>query len=621
MRTLRTMLPLMLVLSLSMSSFAQNAAPAAPAVKSEAILKVIPAGTMGFAVINNLKDSLAKTDKFLADIGVAPMIQPMMPNGLLAAMKDGIGLGPAFTGDGGLAVCMLDMNQFGLDVSKLLAVDRVPDPNTKLPFIVYIPGGSIKDVLPNMPTEKAGQFTKVLMPFGPMMAVENAGYIMMSPGEKALEAALKAPKMAAAELKAAQAKMITGSDLAIYVNMKVTGPTLNALLKVVEREIPKGGAGPDAAAAAMITKLLPFYQKMIGQVQDIALGFHFASTGLVLEEVVEYVEGSNLAKSMAGYKPATAEALVNKLPNLPYVLALGCAARTTSSPEEIDQAIQIINTIGEAIGTKLSDETNAKIKALMKDATEQVEQVQFVGGGSAENCGLFGLAMVIKCKDSAKMKALLTKGTAVTEEVIKALASGAEEIKALKLTFVTGAETIDGATLDAIEVDHPDIKPPKFTEKDQAETTKILGEARFRALVAYPDSTTVVITFGGSKAFAAAAMKTVKAGGTIAQADGVAEVSKMLPKNLILVGYISVGNLFDVITKGCQVMGEEPPPFKIPTRTPIAIGCGVDGNVLHGVAFIPTPLVKDVVNAIMSAMMPKPAPAPKGDKATGADNL
>ncbi len=624
MRTLRTTLALMLVLSVTVSGFAQNAAtPATPVapVKSDPILKVIPADTMGFAVINNLKTSLANTDKFLVDIGLAPMVQPMMPNGLLGAMKDGLTLGPAFSGDGGLAVCMLDMNQFGLDVSKLLAEDRVPDPNVKLPFIVYFPGGSIKDVFPNMPTEKVGQFTQIMMPFGPMMAVENAGYIMMSPGEKALTAALKAPKMAAAELKEAQAKMIAGSDLAIYINMKVSGPSLNALLKVAEKQMPKG-VGPDAAATAFLSKMLPFYQKMLNQVQDISLGFHFAPTGLMLEEVVEYVDGSTLAKSLAGYK-APAGSLVDKLPNLPYVLAFGCAARGSASTEELFQLTQVLDIIGDATGAKISDESKAKINALTKGFSEQVEQIQFVGGGAAENSGVFGLAMVIKCKDSAKMKALFGQTASTVEELIKTIAAatgGAEEVKDLKINFFTGAETIDGASVDTIEVTDPHLKAPKMTEKDLAEMTKVLGEGRIRAFIAYPDATTVVVTIGGGKAFTSVALKTAKAGGNIPQAEGVAEVTKMLPKNLVMVGYISVGNLFDVIAKGCQIMGEEAPPFKIATRTPIALGAAVNGNVFQGAAFIPTPVIKEAVTAIMSAFMPTPKPA-KANKAGGADNF
>ena len=45
-----------------------------------------------------------------------------------------------------------------------------------------------------------------------------------------------------------------------------------------------------------------------------------------------------------------------------------------------------------------------------------------------------------------------------------------------------------------------------------------------------------------------------------------------------------------------------PPPFSLSCKTPIAYGSAIAGRHKHGVLYIPTGVIKDVVGAYMSTM-------------------
>jgi hypothetical protein len=597
MRTLKTLAVVSFIAALSVGAVAQGA------VKADPVLKQIPAGTMGFAVVNNLKDALGNVDKFITDIGLRDQeeIKAKLSKPLLALLKEALEAGEGFTGDGGVAITMLDLAAFDISVDKLIAGGPGAMEDIKLPYVVFIPGSSLKAVLPKVETEAAGDYTKVKMPFGPMVSAQSGGYVLLSPSEKALEKVLKSPKKVADELSDAHMKILVQSDIAVHVNMKACAPVVKSLLKMVEGQMGRGSPLP----ASAMGKLMDVYADMLVQIQRITVGLRIAKTGVVLDELVDYVPDSMMGKSIASYKAPTGS-LLGRLPNLPYVLAIGAGGSGKTTEEEVSMGMKVLDVFLELLGGKLDETIKGKIKKLMTDAGEQVTEMQIVGGGGVEGAGVLGLACVVKCKDAAKFKTLLSSGAALTQEIILAVAGDDPDTKGLNIAYSQNVESIGDVKLDAIEVTFPALA--KMPEKDRGQMAKIIGEDRIRFLVASPDATTVVMTFGGGKAFMEQALKTVKDGGNIAKAEGVEEALRNLPQQPMMVLLFSVGNLFDVIAKGSQAVGEHPPNFKIATRTPVAFGATASGSSIQVGVYVPTDLIKEVVKMITTRPEGRMAP-------------
>jgi hypothetical protein len=305
---------------------------------------------------------------------------------------------------------------------------------------------------------------------------------------------------------------------------------------------------------------------------------------------------------------------------MPYVLAVGAAWST--SPQQAQVGMDMINSLllSQPMAG-MPEDLKAAIKKSYQDANDQVTGIQFVGGGAPAGSGLFGLSLVIQCKDSAKMKDLLADYAGIAQGLVKHFGKDEPDANGIVVKYVKGIETVGAISADAIVVEAPMLE--KMEEADRAEMKKVLGEDKIRVRVLATDKNTVVVTIGGSNAFFAEAVKAAAAGadnkiGT--DANSLAAM-KHLPAERNMVALFSASNLYDVIVSGMRVVSpeEEMPPFKITCKTPIAIGAGTTGKSAHVVAFIPTDLIKDIAGMIMHFTggmggQPGNPPPPMGDK-------
>ena len=135
----------------------------------------------------------------------------------------------------------------------------------------------------------------------------------------------------------------------------------------------------------------------------------------------------------------------------------------------------------------------------------------------------------------------------------------------------------------------------------------LLGETGIAPLVAAPDKSTVVVTFGGgagtlSRAIKAAQGKQEKNERILAQKE-TAETMEFMPKNGQALFLMNVGNYFDVIMAGVKKMagGEAPPiPFAFTCKTPVALGVGVEGSSQIVSVYVPTEVIKEIVGFVGS---------------------
>ena len=600
---LRKILSLSCVLLFSASSWGQAAKP-------EPVISHIPAGSMGFVVVSNLESMTGKVDKFVDDLGFGGMLSQPDPSdanqtikmSVLDLLRGAAALGDGFNPQGGLAAVMLDLKAFDIDLMGLISGQMGPPeqdggeakPEPKLPVVIFVPGKDVKSVLGAYNPEQAGKYMKVTLPVGPMFAGQIGSYVMISPNDKALDAVAAASKKAASELPAEQLKAINQSDIAYVINGKVAGPALAELMQVAEAQA-SAGAGE---MAPLLNTYFRIYREVLSQLGPVTVAGRFVEDGLVFDELVAFQPDTPYAKAMASAK-LTGKTSLSALPDLPYVLAIGTSAST--SQQNVQVGLDMINSLmlSEPLAD-MPDDLKASIKKFYQDVTDQVTGTQMVGGGAPEGAGLFGVSFVIQCKDSAKMKDLLAEEARIAQALIKHFGADEPDLQKFAIKYVKGTQTIGQISGDAIVIEHPKLET--MEEAERTDVKKVLGEDKIRLRVAATDKNTVVVTFGGSSAFFAEAVKAAASGAGKIGADPYSmKAMKHLPAQRQTVMLFSASNLYDVIVAGMKVMApeEELPPFKITSKTPIAIGVGTTGKSAHVVIFVPTDLIKDVAGIIM----------------------
>jgi len=654
MRSSKVLVVLLSVAAMSAAAFGQAAgagAPpqpaAAPMPPAEPVLSHIPAGAMGFAVVNNLQSGTEKLDKFLGDIGLGEMVKASLPEGTLSPIRGLLGAG--FNPNGGVAVVMLDVQQYGVDVMELIQGRRRPRPAAgdapatqpaaapKLPVVFFVAGKGIKEVFSNFeliePTGDS-KYATLLLPPGPMFAATVGGYVIVSPNDKALTAIIESKTPVAKELSADVLAKVSKADLAIHVNMTVTGPLLNKMIQQAEQQIAQmkqmmaqGGGGPMPSMGPMgmmmgVGDLLPMYRDALSQIQGVTITAGFAKTGLLIEETVAWSPESKIGKSLASMKPP-ADKLVDRLPDLPYVLAVGAGWQNNQeiTGTTMDMLAKLLGGVDE--------ELRSRTLNLVKAFYDQVSGLQLVAGGAPKGSGLFGVAFVLKCKDSGTVKGLLAEKAAISKDLLKSFLKGMmgprdlTEFDQLQIAYAKDVEKVDELSVDAVTIEHPELA--NMSDRDKEEMTKVLGDSKIRLLVAAPDKNTVVVTFGGSKTFLAETIAAAKAAkGTILADAAAAEAMAHMPKNLCSLALFNGGNLFQVILDGAKVMEPDspPPPFNINCKTPIAMGVGVSGSTENIVFYVPSELIKQAVGAFMQVAGPRRGPMPvPAEPAPGSEDF
>jgi hypothetical protein len=622
MRSHRTLFAFACILALAGAAVAQespsaapSSAPPAPLPPAEPVLSHVPAGAMGFFAINNLKSTGTRIDAFLVAIGLGEDVKQAMPNGVVETIRGGVGFGPNFNPDGGIAVIMLDPQKFDVDIIALMehrppttqpGKENEPPAEQKIPYAIFLPGQGVAEVLgPSMPAEPAGAYFKVMMPFGEMMAAQIGGYVVLSPSAKVLDAIAKTEKTVMTELSASEQKAVTESDIAIHVNMTVSGPTISKVLEHFESmfaAMQSMSPNPAMSPAGM----LGMYRDMISQMQSLTIAARLAPTGIVIEELVQAKPESELGKAMAAQQSAGTISL-DRVPNLPYVFAMGALQEPNADPKyAVDMQARMLNML---MPDKLSEETKTKINTLTQQLSEQVVSTQLViGGAPPEPTGVFGVSCVLNVKDSETVKGLIAQGADLALTIVKTLAADDPKTQQLVIKYVKDAEKAGDVSVDTIEFDHPELASQPA--EDKADMAKVLGEDKIRVYVFAPDKQTVVITFGGGKPMVEAALKASKGNGNILALPESQEALAVLPKNLQSVVLINGANLWTVVEQGAKVMGSESlPKYAFTCKTPLAIGSATEaGASARVVVYIPNGMVKDVVGLIKTLTAPPPAP-------------
>ena len=621
MRKIHIAVTIALLLALTSGIRAQDTAAKAPAAPAESVLKHIPAGAMGYVVVNNVQNTITKVEKFATSIGAMPPPPQGAPpvSMILQMLKQQAKLGDGFNPNAGAAVVLLDMKQFGINLPKIalsgITGAELDEKDAKalaagFPFVLYVPGKSLSKVFGNYKIVTENQeFATVELRMGKMFAGRAGSYILLSPNKDALKAVMLAKKKTGDELSKAEAALIKQNDIAYHVDFKLLSPTVTALINTVGKQ----AAAADQDFGPILNIYLSIITQLFEQLDSEAGGIRLDKTGIVAESLDIAKVGTMMAKTWAamGQAKSKGTSVLDSLPSLPYVLALGGAGMPGTGADEganfVTKLIDDVMAI-EPLATKLTAETKAKTRKTIAGLMEQIGEVQFVGGGAPAGNGMFGLAWSIKCKDSEKLKALLADKAALAQTFITTLIDE-PDVKALKITYSKGVEKAGDVSIDAIEISHPELL--KMKEKERAEMAKVIGEDKIRFLIAAPDKQTVVVTFAGSTAMTARAIAAAAGKGPIPKAPGTDAAMEVLPKDPNMLMFLNVANLLDVIRTGMASTVDDPEARqkltafipKLQCRTPIAIGAKARDNTAHTVLYVPTALIREIVPKIQQMMM------------------
>ena len=599
-----------------------------PKAPPEPVMMHVPAEAMGYIVMNNVQPSMTHVEEFLRQIGVAPMMNlDEMPGGLVGMIQMQAMLGEGFNSSGGFAVVMLDPQAYGVDLVEMMGLtapttEPAQTAEQKLPLVVLVPGDGVQEVFGNYTIEEGeGGLSVVNLRMGAMFAASKGGYVALSPSDAALKAMLAAEAGGATkQLSASQADLLAKSDIFMHLNMKIAGPIYTRIIRAMTEQMEQmaeTGTGSPEAMAELMAAYMPMYSELVSQIDAVSVSGRFASDGLVLSEIVAVNSQSLFGKIMAATTPPPAGQLLNKLPSLPYVLALGGGGTTTEEAAaegrkwSMDMVEKMLNS--DAL-SEIPAETKTKLRSLVERLDEQIDNFQLVIGGAPEGSGVFGVACVMQCKDSEVVRQMVADKASVAEELIKALLKGKPDadVESLKIVYTREGETLDDLAVDVVDVTHDELTT--MSDEDREEFIKVMGEDRLRFRVAALDAHTVVATFGGSQAMLAKAVESARSGGPIMDSPGLDQAMAHMPSNRVGVMLINVSNLMQVIATGGRIMGEESAVPQFTTATPIAFGASLHGTEMEMTFFVPNALVKEFVETFMGmAAPPQQEPAQDED--------
>jgi len=629
----------------------------------EPVIGHIPADAIAFVIVKDIGAMTADLDKYLSDVGLAPLLVDKMPDGVLGAAKSAAMLGEGFNPNGGFAAVLLPLEKFGVDIDKLMPsptkgdgqeadTETQPAAEQKLPFLILVPGASVGEVFGNYEQAPAGKYTEVSLRMGKMLAGQAGGYVALSPRADVLDSLASMDKDITSRLDKEQAEFVAKSLVTIHVDFSAAAGTMEKLFQKFQANL---ASDKKAVFARQLQPMILAQQQILSQLSTMTAGLRLSETGLVGEAMVAYKPDSEIGKALAAVTaPATVP--LNRLPNLPYVLAYGAGAQDgkTLAATQQKSGMEILDKMMQAGAFPGMDEKSLNLlKELITVTNEEISEMQFVMGGAPEGSGLVGLAVVIRCQNSTRLKnELVDKTIPLANQMIekaiqdKKRQSGAEALAQaaqqaaetapteqaeaeskpatepaepkVQLVVSKAADNIDGVSVDVVEI----ALPPDTQEQVAGQLTTLLGQDKLQILLAAPDEKTVVMTLGGAKAMMAETIRTAKAAdGTIPSEEGTVEAMKHLPGNLMGIGLLNVGNLSELIGKIAAAMapeGSQSLPFQITAKTPIAFGVSVTGATQHMAFYVPTELVREVSG--IAAMFMGAAPPPMQEAPSEPDS-
>lgn len=618
-------------------TLAQDAQPP----QRQDVMSHIPHDALGFVVARSVRSATDAADAFLEETKISED-NDELSEGVLEAISRGLTLGEGFDADGGIAVVLLNPEPLGIDLEQEIGesiaqfvVSSMPGFSEvmetifggrvassqpampRVPYAILLPGRDVQSVLPMADIYEDPEGTT--LSFADVDEVFHASqlgdYVVVSPLAGALEVISEAHNQPI-KLSPDHAELLNASEAAAWVDIEAVRNSLGGLLDKLERmgETPETTTAPttqavefkEALATLSAPSLVgPSPLQMFREVRQATVGIRLAQLGPRVEAVVEYEpEGEYVTSLVTRDSP---EQLLDRLPDMPYMMALGLTMPRTDTDKVrnfLEYHIAEIDGLDEDVRTELIDNGS--------ELLGQVRSIQFVWGSAPEEHmgGVFGFAAVVECDDSQQVRELLAGLSAQAGEALAQVAESEQDVPEFEIIHQAGAESIDENPVDILTL--AETQPGEFGMGMMM--SMLLDSPDVAVRIAAADQTHLVLTAGGEDLMLAEAITAARAAeATIPQRPEVAALLDEMPGEPQAVFLMNVGTYIRLMMRAFGGMGMAPPPIVEDfTDEPVAVMSGVDGNLERYVFHVPTRMVGDFTAFINSMERMYSSPSQSG---------
>ncbi|MHC4563067.1 MAG: hypothetical protein ACYS8X_09880 [Planctomycetota bacterium] len=435
----------------------------------EAVIEYIPANSAGFFLVNRIETLLTDLNKFGQAVS-EEVPEDALLGGLIAEAK----LGEGFNPKGGFAFVMLDPEDFNIDVDEMFEgmkeaagradnagtwtcpmhpeievpqeMQEMPCPMCGMPlvpkgdeedgaeersdapappFVMFVPGTSIEEVFGAQELSEEGGYTQVQFSndqfvYKTMFATTQGGYILLSPRTDALEAVTGGGSKFTDDLSEEELAKFAEADAAFHIDATVSPEMLDAGMSSMKM-MGEGGRFFFPLAPADLGNILEIYgtiaKFLFEQMETMTVWLDSSPTAMNVMHAIAFDDDSLVGKALAAYEGGT-ESLLNRLPDMPYVAAMGFRQNHSEASKALNKQLRdmilALPSMKETYDEELL-QRDAEIDAKMD---EQVTGMQFVFGGAPAESGTLAMALVIACKDADTVKGLLAESTEVQQGMI-----------------------------------------------------------------------------------------------------------------------------------------------------------------------------------------------------------
>lgn len=603
------------------AAMGQTTAPASAPAASD-VLSRVPDGCLAFVLVKNVKDLGGQVDAFLKAVSPG---QDVTTRPVLEELQSELNITAGLRSEGGLAGVVMDPGKYGVDLAARIKAKMAPSASTAesqpsseqpgLPVASIVPTNDLTKLLAGYdPVKTADYYVFTPGPGSRRYAKQVGGFAVIGPNLKVVQDVAASTKDITGKLTAADKDTLAANSIVAWVDVKSILPVAESVMNSLAQQGQNEGPGMFMMNGPMASMQTQFgaMKEYIKQVDHLMLGARVTDTGVIVDGRVALVPDSVLGKALAEYKPLKTESLLDRLPDMGYIMAFG--QREVKLPlAEIRKNMQAAFEVPPY--KDLSAEQKKKLLEAMVAYREQLNQTQMYLGGNTTGEGVFGISIVMDVVSSEKARDSIVSMVEVASD---ALQGATGPFQGLTVTYAKNALTVDGKNVDTITLDLPIMASMPPDAQDAMKS--ILGQTQLQACVAAVDETTLVVTFGGGGKFLGEAIKVAKGGGRLAAQPETAKMLDMLPKDRMAVMLISPSNLVSVIRNGAALVAPEAPfPVNMPAAPPVAGAGYIDRKDACFSLIVPTQTVREIVKLFQTlagggpggGVAPAPAAAPE----------
>jgi hypothetical protein len=572
----------------------QTTAPSiAPAAGD--VLARVPDGCLAFVLVKNVKDLGGRVDAFLKAVSPG---QALTTRPVLEELKSELNIADGLRFEGGLAAVVMDPGKYGVDLAARIkgkmAGSQPSSDQPGMPVASIVPTNDLAKLLAGYnPTKTGDYYVFTPGPGSRRYAKQAGGFAVIGPNLKVVQDIAASTKDVTGKLSAADKDMLAANNIVAWVDVKSALPIVESVLDSLTKQGPGEDIAMMQAQLGSMQTQFAALKEYAKQVDHVMLGARITDTAVIVDGRVALVPDSVLGKALAEYKPLKTESLLDRLPEMGYVFAIG-QRELKLPPAEIRKSVQTALEVPPYKG--LPDEQKKKLLEAMVTYRQQLNQTQVYLGGNTTGEGVMGISVVLDVVSSEKARDSIVSMVEVASD---ALQGATGPFQGLTVTYAKNALTVDGKNVDTITLEHPMMAsmPPEAHDIMKS----ILGQTQVQACVVPVDETTLVVTFGGGGKFLGEALKVAKGGGKLPAQPEAAKMLDLLPKDRMAVMLISPSNLVTAIKNGMALIEPNAPiKLNMPSAPPVAGAGYIDRKDACFSLVVPTETVREIVKLFKS---------------------